>query len=58
MRNLERHAVRVQEELQKELDRVRRSLKFELVPYEPPGQALMPRMDSESAVRIPIRRRP
>ena len=58
MRNLERHAERVQEELQKELDRVRRSLKFELVPYEPPGQALMPRRDSEPGVRIPIRRRP
>ena len=58
MRNLERHALRVQEELQKELDRVRRSLKFELVPYEAPGQALMPRMDTEPGVRIPIRRRP
>jgi MerR family transcriptional regulator, heat shock protein HspR len=58
MRNLERHAERVQEELQKELDRVRRSLKFELVPYEPPGQALMPRMGTEPGVRIPIRRRP
>jgi MerR family transcriptional regulator, heat shock protein HspR len=58
MRNLERHAERVQEELQKELDRVRRSLKFELVPYEPPGQALMKRKESEPGVRIPIRRRP
>src|ERR671927_1313886 len=43
MRNLERHAQRVQEELHKEVDRVRRSFKFELVPYEPPSQALMPR---------------
>ena len=58
MRNLERHAERVQKELQKELDRVRRSLKFELVRYEPPGQALMPRLDTEPGVRIPIRRRP
>ena len=56
MRNLERHAERVQEELLKEVDRVRRSLKFELVPYEQPGQALMPRKDSEPGVRIPIRR--
>ena len=37
---------------------MRRSLKFELVPYEPPGQALMPRRDTEPGVRIPIRRRP
>jgi MerR family transcriptional regulator, heat shock protein HspR len=57
MRNLERHAQRVQAELEKELDRVRRSFKFELVPYEPPSQALMPR-EGERGVRIPIRRQP
>jgi len=57
MRNLERHARRVQEELEKELDRVRRSFKFELVPYEPPSQALLPR-DGERGVRIPVRRPP
>jgi MerR family transcriptional regulator, heat shock protein HspR len=56
MRNLERHARRVQDELQKEVERVRRSLKFELVPYEPPSRALMPR--DERGVRIPIRRDP
>jgi MerR family transcriptional regulator, heat shock protein HspR len=56
MRNLERHAQRVQEELHKELERVRRSFKYELVPYEPPSQALMPRGDGERAVRIPVRR--
>lgn len=58
MRNLERHAQRVQEELQKEVERVRRSLKYELVPYEPPSQALMPRGQRERGVRIPIRRQP
>ena len=52
MRNLERHAQRVQAELEKELERVRRSFKFELVPYEPPSQALMPR-EGERGVRIP-----
>jgi MerR family transcriptional regulator/heat shock protein HspR len=56
MRNLERHAQRVQEELHKELERVRRSFKYELVPYEPPSQALMPRGDGERSVRIPVRR--
>jgi len=40
MRNLERHAEQVKSELNKELDRVRRSLKYELVPYEQPSQAL------------------
>jgi MerR family transcriptional regulator, heat shock protein HspR len=58
MRNLERHAQRVQDELQKEVERVRRSLKYELVPYEPPSQALMPRGERERGVRIPIRRQP
>jgi MerR family transcriptional regulator, heat shock protein HspR len=58
MRNLERHAQRVQDELQKEVERVRRSLKYELVPYEPPSQALMPRGQRERGVRIPIRRQP
>jgi MerR family transcriptional regulator/heat shock protein HspR len=56
MRNLERHAHRVQEELHKELERVRRSFKYELVPYEPPSQALMPRKPGERGVRIPVRR--
>jgi MerR family transcriptional regulator, heat shock protein HspR len=58
MRNLERHARRVQEELQKEVERVRRSLKYELVPYEPPSQALMPRGRRARGVRIPIHRQP
>ena len=42
VRSLERQATRVQQELQLELERVRRSFRAELVPYEPPGQALMP----------------
>ena len=42
MRSLERQAVRVQEELGAELERVRRSFRAELVRYEPPGQALEP----------------
>ena len=58
MRNLERHAQRVQAELQNEVERVRRSLKYELVPYEPPSRALMPRKGRERGVRIPIRRQP
>jgi MerR family transcriptional regulator, heat shock protein HspR len=56
LRNLERHAQRVQEQLESELDRVRRSLKYELVPYEPPSQALMPRGKDGRAVRMTVRR--
>jgi MerR family transcriptional regulator/heat shock protein HspR len=58
MRNLERHAERVRSELNKELERVRRSLKYELVPYEQPSQALMPRAAAARAARISIRRQP
>src|ERR687885_2433779 len=45
LRNLERHAKHVQEQMEKELERVRRSFKYELVPYEPPSRALTPRGD-------------
>jgi len=52
MRALERHAAKVQAELRGEIDRVRRSMKRELVIYEPPSQALI-----GPGVRVPIRRR-
>lgn len=58
MRNLERQAERIQHELEDEIERVRRSFKAELVPYEPPGQALIPaRRGDGDAVRVPIERR-
>jgi MerR family transcriptional regulator/heat shock protein HspR len=53
MRGLERQAQNVQRELRAEIDRVRRSMKRELVLYEPPSSSLLPRA---GAVRIPIRR--
>ena len=56
MRNLERQAERVRDELSKELERVRRSLKHELVLYQPPSQALTPRTAGQRTVRIPVRR--
>ena len=59
VRNLERQAQRVRQELQDELERVRRSFKAELVPYEPPGSALMPvRGGDGETVRIKIERPP
>jgi MerR family transcriptional regulator/heat shock protein HspR len=57
MRNLERQAGRIQEELEAEIERVRRSVKAELVPYEPPGTALLPKKDGGESVRIRIERR-
>jgi MerR family transcriptional regulator, heat shock protein HspR len=53
VRSLERQAERVQEELRAEIDRVRRSVKRELVRYEPPSRALMPK---GPGVRIPVQR--
>ncbi len=58
LRGLEAQAERAQAELQDELDRVRSSFRKELVPYEPPGQALVPvERRGERAVRIAISRR-
>src|SRR4051795_4552890 len=42
MRSLEKQAEKIELEMAEELDRVRRSFKAELVPYQPPGQALIP----------------
>jgi hypothetical protein len=58
MRSLERQAEKLEVEMAAELDRVRRSFKFELVPYEEPGTALVPARELRGAgVRIPISRR-
>ena len=54
LRNLERQAERAQAELQEEIDRVRRSFRAELVPYEAPGQALVPRRRRAERV-VPVR---
>jgi MerR family transcriptional regulator, heat shock protein HspR len=57
MRNFEHQAERIQQELEAEVDRVRRSFKRELVVYEPPGRALMPKgSDGDEPVRIRIER--
>jgi MerR family transcriptional regulator/heat shock protein HspR len=53
---LERQAARIEQEMAAELDRVRRSFKRELVPYQPPGQALVP-AGKRGGVRIPVQRR-
>jgi MerR family transcriptional regulator/heat shock protein HspR len=57
MRNFQRHAERIQSEFEEELERVRRSFKRELVRYEPPGKALLPRdRDRARAIGIPFDR--
>ncbi len=57
MASLERQAQRLEVEMAAELDRVKRSFKFELVPYEAPGAALVPaRALRADGIRIPIAR--
>jgi MerR family transcriptional regulator/heat shock protein HspR len=59
MASLERQAQKLEVEMANELDRVKRSFKFELVPYEAPGTALVPaRALRGDGIRIPISRRP
>ena len=59
MRRLERQAEQMEREMLDEIERVRKSFRAELVPYEPPGSALIPARDAKAArVRIPIQRQP
>jgi len=53
MDRLERRADQMRRQFEDEVDRVRRSFRRELVPYQPPERALMPRQD---AVRIRVQR--
>jgi MerR family transcriptional regulator/heat shock protein HspR len=57
MRRLERQAERVQQEMADEIEKVRKSFRAELVPYEAPGSALVPARDARAPrVRIPVQR--
>ena len=57
MRRLERQAERIQQEMAEEIERVRKSFRAELVPYEAPGSALVPARDAKAPrVRIPVQR--
>jgi len=55
MDRMERRAEQMRQEFEAEVARVRRSFRFDLVPYEPPERALMPRQGD--GIRIPVRRR-
>lgn len=58
MRSLERQAEKLEVAMAEEIDRVKRSFKRELVPYEAPGTALVPaRALRGDGIRIPIARR-
>jgi len=55
MDRLERRAAQMRRQFEEEVARVRRSFRRDLVPYQPPERALMPR-DQVDAVRIKVRR--
>jgi MerR family transcriptional regulator/heat shock protein HspR len=55
MDRLERRAEQMRKQFEAEVDRVRRSFRRDLVPYEPPEQALMPRGKADG-VRIRVQR--
>jgi MerR family transcriptional regulator/heat shock protein HspR len=55
MDRLERRAEQMRKEFEQEVDRVRRSFRYDIVPYQPPEQALIPRQRPD-AVRIKVRR--
>ena len=54
VRNLERHAERMEGELRAEIERVRRSYKREMVLYQAPPERLLEAKDP--VVRVPVRR--
>jgi MerR family transcriptional regulator, heat shock protein HspR len=53
MAAMEAEAERVREQMETEIERVRRSFRAEIVPYRPPGDALIPAKDLKT-FRIPI----
>jgi MerR family transcriptional regulator/heat shock protein HspR len=57
MDRLERRAEQMRTDLELEVERVRKSFRRELVPYEPPAQALVPRVAGQP-VRIHVERPP
>jgi MerR family transcriptional regulator, heat shock protein HspR len=56
LEDMELEAQRLREQMAAELERVRKSFRAELVPYRPPGDALVPAKDAKS-FRIPVERR-
>jgi MerR family transcriptional regulator, heat shock protein HspR len=53
MAAMEAEAASLREQMETEIERVRRSFRAEIVPYRPPGEALIPAKDLKT-FRIPI----
>jgi MerR family transcriptional regulator/heat shock protein HspR len=58
MEAMQKEAAELRERMEAEVERVRRSFRAEIVPYRPPGDALVPAKDAaRKAFHIPIERR-
>jgi MerR family transcriptional regulator/heat shock protein HspR len=60
MEAMESEAARLREQMEAEIERVRRSFRAEIVPYRPPGDALVPAGEAArkaKSFQIPIERR-
>jgi MerR family transcriptional regulator/heat shock protein HspR len=55
MRSLESRARALEQEMAEEVERVRRSFRAEIVPYQAPGEALLPASEVKP-FKVPIRR--
>jgi MerR family transcriptional regulator/heat shock protein HspR len=54
MARIQREAERMEAQMRSEIEQIRRSFRFEMVPYQPPEQALVPK--AQRGVQIPIKR--
>jgi MerR family transcriptional regulator/heat shock protein HspR len=56
LEDLERRSQQIREEMEREIEAVRRSFRAEIVPYQPPGQALIPAKQAQPPRRIRVER--
>jgi MerR family transcriptional regulator/heat shock protein HspR len=56
LEELERRSQQIREEMEREIEAVRRSFRAEIVPYQPPGQALVPAKQVQPPRRIRVER--
>ena len=56
LEELERRSAQMREEMEREIEAVRRSFRAEIVPYQPPGQALIPAKQVAESRRITVER--
>jgi MerR family transcriptional regulator/heat shock protein HspR len=56
LEELERRSAQIREEMEREIEAVRRSFRADIVPYQAPGQALIPAKQIQKSQRIRVER--